>query len=75
MKKVLFFGLLLFLSSSIFAQIPTFYRIDSTINAEIAQHNIAGGVALIAKNGKIVHHQAYGYSNIEANKRMEENAI
>ena len=75
MKKALFFGLSLFLSSSIFAQLPTFYRIDSTINAEIAQHNIAGGVALIAKNGKIVHHQAYGYSNIEANKRMEENAI
>lgn len=75
MKKALFFGLSLFLSSTIFAQLPTFYRIDSTINAEIAQHNIAGGVALIAKNGKIVHHQAYGYSNIEANKRMEENAI
>ena len=51
MKKALFFGLSLFLSSSIFAQLPSFYRIDSTINAEIAQHNIAGGVALIAKNG------------------------
>lgn len=75
MKKALLFSLLFFYSISSFAQLPAFYRIDSTINAEIAQHNIAGGVALIAKNGKIVHHQAYGYSNIEAKKKMQENAI
>ncbi len=75
MKKALLFSLLFFYSISSFAQLPAFYRIDSTINAEIAQHNIAGGVALIAKNGKIVHHQAYGYSNTEAKKKMQENAI
>ena len=75
MKKALVFSLLLFSSVSIFAQLTAFYRIDSTINAEIAQHNIAGGVALIAKNGKIVHHQAYGFSNIEAKMKMQENAI
>ena len=75
MKKALLFSLLFFYSISSFAQLPAFYRIDSTINAEIAQHNIAGGVALIAKNGKIVHHQAYGFSNIEAKMKMEENAI
>ena len=75
MKKALLFNLLFFYSISSFAQLPAFYRIDSTINAEIAQHNIAGGVALIAKNGKIVHHQAYGFSNIEAKMKMEENAI
>jgi CubicO group peptidase (beta-lactamase class C family) len=75
MKKALVFSILLFFSISIFAQLPTFYRIDSTINAEIAQHNIAGGVALIAKNGKIVHHQAYGFANIDASVKMQENAI
>ena len=75
MKKALVFSLLFFSSVSIFAQLPAFYRIDSTINAEIAQQNIAGGVALIAKNGKIVHHQAYGFSNIEAKMKMQENAI
>ena len=75
MKKALFFSILLFFSFSIFAQLPSFYRIDSTINAEIAQHNIAGGVALIAKNGKIVHHQAYGFTNIDASIKMQENAI
>ena len=75
MKKALFFCILLLFSVSIFAQLPTFYRIDSTINAEIAQHNIAGGVALIAKNGKIVHHQAYGFANLDASVKMQENAI
>jgi CubicO group peptidase (beta-lactamase class C family) len=75
MKKALVFSILLFFSISIFAQLPTFYRIDSTINAEIAQHNIAGGVALIAKNGKIVHHQAYGFANLDASVKMQENAI
>lgn len=76
MKKALFISLFFFLTTSLsFAQSIDFSKIDSTINAEIAQHNIAGGVALIAKNGKIVHHQAYGYSNIEGNKKMEHNAI
>ena len=75
MKKALFFSILIFFSVSIFAQLPVFYRIDSTINAEIAQHNIAGGVALIARNGKVVHHQAYGFANLDASVKMQENAI
>ena len=75
MKKYFFSLFFLLFSSFLFAQSIDFSRIDSTINAEIAQHNIAGGVALIAKNGKIVHHQAYGFSNIEAMKKMQENAI
>jgi len=75
MKKYLFTSFLLFLCIFSFAQSFDFFKIDSTINAEIAQHNIAGGVALIAKNGKIVHHQAYGFANIDASVKMEENAI
>jgi CubicO group peptidase (beta-lactamase class C family) len=75
MKKYFFYGILLFFHTTIVAQISPFYRIDSTINAEIAQHNIAGGVALIAKNGKIVHHQAYGFANLDASVRMQENSI
>jgi CubicO group peptidase (beta-lactamase class C family) len=75
MKKY-FFSLFFLLTSSLsFAQSIDFSKIDSTINAEIAQHNIAGGVALIAKNGKIVHHQAYGFANIDASVKMQENAI
>jgi CubicO group peptidase (beta-lactamase class C family) len=75
MKKYLFSSFLLFLCTFSFAQSFDFFKIDSTINAEIAQHNIAGGVALIAKNGKIVHHQAYGFANIDASVKMQENAI
>jgi CubicO group peptidase (beta-lactamase class C family) len=75
MKKYLFSSFLLFLCTFSFAQSINFFKIDSTINAEIAQHNIAGGVALIAKNGKIVHHQAYGFANIDASVKMQENAI
>jgi CubicO group peptidase (beta-lactamase class C family) len=75
MKKYLFSSFLLFLCTFSFAQSINFFKIDSTINAEIAQHNIAGGVALIAKNGKIVHHQAYGVANLDASVKMQENAI
>jgi CubicO group peptidase (beta-lactamase class C family) len=75
MKKYLFSSFLLFLCTLSFAQSVDFFKIDSTINAEIAQHNIAGGVALIAKNGKIVHHHAYGFANIDASVKMQENAI
>jgi CubicO group peptidase (beta-lactamase class C family) len=75
MKKYLFSSFLLSLCTFSFAQSINFFKIDSTINAEIAQQNIAGGVALIAKNGKIVHHQAYGLANIDASVKMQENAI
>jgi CubicO group peptidase (beta-lactamase class C family) len=75
MKKYLLSSFLLFLCNFSFAQSFDFFKIDSTINAEIAQHNIPGGVALIAKNGKIVHHQAYGFANIDASVKMQENAI
>ena len=75
MKKYFFYGLFFFFHSTISAQVAPFYRIDSTINSEIAQHNITGGVALIAKNGKIVHHQAYGFANIDASVKMQENTI
>jgi CubicO group peptidase (beta-lactamase class C family) len=75
MKKYLFSSFLLSLCTFSFAQSINFFKIDSTINAEIAQRNIAGGVALIAKNGKIVHHQAYGFANIDASVKMQENAI
>ena len=74
--KNYFFSLLFSFSCFFsFAQSIDFSKIDSTINAEIAQHNIAGGVALIAKNGKIVHHQAYGFANLDASIKMQENAI
>ncbi len=75
MKKYIFSVLSLFSATCLLAQSIDFHRIDSTINAEIIQNNIAGGVALIAKEGKILHHKAYGFSNIETRSKMQENAI
>ncbi|MFM1857654.1 MAG: hypothetical protein RLZ05_714 [Bacteroidota bacterium] len=52
-----------------------FYKIDSIINAEIEQSNIAGGVAYVYHNNKVVHHKAYGFANIAAQTPMQVNSI
>jgi CubicO group peptidase (beta-lactamase class C family) len=75
MKKYIFSLLIWFINHTISAQENSFYRIDSVINAEIAQNNITSGVALIAKEGKVLHHKAYGFSNLETKVKMDENAI
>jgi CubicO group peptidase (beta-lactamase class C family) len=75
MKKYIFSLLIWFINHTISAQENSFYRIDSVINAEIAQNNITGGVALIAKEGKVFHHKAFGFSNLETKVKMDENAI
>lgn len=49
-------------------------RITKMIEAEIADNHIPGAVALIARNGKIVYHEAFG-SATAGGKKMEENAI
>lgn len=40
-------------------------RVDELINSHVASGQIPGAVVLIARNGKIVYHKAYGYSNLE----------
>lgn len=52
-----------------------FNAIDSTIQSEITLKNISGGVAYIYQNGKVVHHKAYGYSNIADHQLMDTNSI
>ncbi|UWX55299.1 beta-lactamase family protein [Maribacter litopenaei] len=42
---------------------------------EISKGNLPGAVALIAVNGKIVFHKAYGMDNAEKGKEMEKDAI
>jgi CubicO group peptidase (beta-lactamase class C family) len=39
-------------------------RYERYITAEIDQHNIPGAVALIMRNGIVVHKGSYGYSNV-----------
>lgn len=65
--------LLSFYSNSIIAQ--DFSKIDSIINEEINQHNIAGGVAYIYQNNKVLLDKAYGYDNLLEKKPMQVNSI
>ncbi|MGB5507848.1 serine hydrolase domain-containing protein, partial [Robiginitalea sp.] len=50
-------------------------RIDQMIEEAIAEGEIPGGVALIARNGKIVYHKAFGQSNAELGTAFEKNDI
>ncbi|MDC6387617.1 serine hydrolase [Maribacter sp. PR1] len=50
-------------------------RIDLMLKNEISKDNLPGAVALIARNGKVVFHEAYGMANSEKGKEMEKDAI
>jgi len=50
-------------------------RIDNMLNDAIASDQIPGAVALIARNGKIVFHHAYGMSDNSAGTKMQKEAI
>ncbi|MEY4459561.1 MAG: hypothetical protein RIT38_777 [Bacteroidota bacterium] len=65
--------LLHFSNSILYAQ--SFNRIDSTIQSSINQNDISGAVALIAKNGRIIYHQSYGFSNLSSQEVMKKDAI
>jgi CubicO group peptidase (beta-lactamase class C family) len=49
--------------------------VDSIINAEIQLNNIAGGVAYVYHNNKVVHDKAYGYANLANHTPMQLNSI
>jgi len=50
-------------------------RIDTMLKNAILDDQIPGAVALIARNGKIVFHNAYGMSNNESGTVMKKDAI
>jgi CubicO group peptidase (beta-lactamase class C family) len=50
-------------------------RIGDYLDRRIAAGEIAGGVALVARDGRIVHLEARGLSDIAANTPMQEDAI
>lgn len=50
-------------------------RIDLMVNDMISKQGIPGAVVLIARNGKIAYHQAYGYSDVETKKPMQKDNI
>ncbi|MBL7844989.1 MAG: beta-lactamase family protein [Cyclobacteriaceae bacterium] len=50
-------------------------RIDQMVNTLVETQGIPGAVVLIARNGKIVYHQSYGYSDIDSKKPMQKDNI
>jgi len=50
-------------------------RIDTAVEAAVAAGEIPGAVALIARDGKIVYHEAFGYADIASKRPMETDAI
>jgi len=81
-------GLLIVVSNSLFAQpeisgdpaeagfiASRLDRIDDAIDAEIAAGKIPGAVALIARNGKVVYHKSFGYSDVDSKTPMRNDNI
>ena len=52
-----------------------FTKIDSIINAEIQLKNIAGGVAYVYHNNKVVYNKAFGYANLANQTKMEVGSV
>ena len=50
-------------------------RIDAMLEEAIAESQIPGAVALIARNGKIVYHKAFGFSEAESKTNFKTDAI
>jgi CubicO group peptidase (beta-lactamase class C family) len=50
-------------------------RIDRLLQEYIDQGKLAGVAMLVARNGKIVRHRAYGYHNLETKTRLQREAI
>src|SRR5690606_6215736 len=49
--------------------------VDNMLEQSIADGDIPGAVALIARNGKIVYHKAYGMADTENGQAQKENDI
>jgi len=50
-------------------------KISKMLESEVEEGNIPGAVALVARNGKIVLHEAFGMADNAAGKKMGKDAI
>lgn len=73
MKKYYLLALLLVLHYFVEAQ--EFTAIDSFFCEKVEGKQLAGAVTLIAREGKIVHFNSYGYMDVEQSIPMDKNAI
>lgn len=75
MKQSRVFVSLILLFFAFYSSAQNFTKIDSIINAEIQLNNIAGGVAYIYQDNKVVYNKAYGYANLAEQTKMEVGSI
>lgn len=50
-------------------------RLDEMLETAVSEGNIPGAVALVARNGKIIYHKAFGEADSESGRKMEKDAI
>ena len=50
-------------------------RLDNAMKQLVDQEKLPGLVALVARNGQIVYHKAYGYADVPSQKPMRTDAI
>jgi CubicO group peptidase (beta-lactamase class C family) len=50
-------------------------RIDQMVNEHVTKKQIPGAVVFIARNGKIVYHKAFGYSDMSNNTALKKDDI
>ncbi len=88
MKRILILPFLFFATAHTFAQtlIPgkpaengmsaeRLARIDQMVNDNMNSKKIPGAVVLIARNGKIVYHKAFGFSDVEKQTPLKKDDI
>ncbi|MET3115626.1 CubicO group peptidase (beta-lactamase class C family) [Pedobacter sp. CG_S7] len=50
-------------------------KIDEVIKSQIAENHISGATALIIRNGQVVYNKAFGYADVETNRKMRTDDI
>jgi len=73
MKRAIF--ALFTLTTLLCAQPERLARIDHLLQGYTDQKKVAGAVALVLKDGKPVYEHAFGFSDVEANRKMKADTI
>lgn len=50
-------------------------RLTGTLNRYVDEQRLPGGVALVARGGRILYHEPFGYLDLEAERPMSRDAI
>lgn len=76
MKSLFFFLPLLFTGQLLTAQMgDKFSGYTDFLQQEIDSNHFAGAVSLVVQDGKVLHRGAFGFSDVEAEQKMQEDQI